>query len=79
MSWSVTEHQAVRQFFDALSEHSAVDLVSCVIYDAEATGSNKKVEAMLSMDVQGAFDAVLQKRLLCRMHDQRWPRSLSFH
>ena len=35
-----------------------------------------KVTAMVTIDVQGAFDAVLHKRLLHRMRNQGWPRLL---
>ncbi|KAI0991065.1 hypothetical protein K3495_g17122 [Podosphaera aphanis] len=37
---------------------------------------NSKVTAMVTLDVQGAFDAVLHKRLLHWMRNQGWPRSL---
>ena len=77
MAWSVIEHEVVpRQLFGALPGRSAVGLVSCVIHDAEATMRSNKVTAMITMDVQGAFDAVLHKRLLCRMRDQGWSRRL---
>ncbi|KAI0994466.1 hypothetical protein K3495_g13716, partial [Podosphaera aphanis] len=77
MAWLAIKHQAVpQQLFGALPGRSAVDLVSCVIHDAEAAMRNNKVTAMVTLDVQGAFDAVLHKRLLHRMRNQGWPRSL---
>ncbi|KAI0997565.1 hypothetical protein K3495_g10621 [Podosphaera aphanis] len=77
MAWLAIKHQAVpQQLFGALPGRSAVDLFSCVIHDAEAARRNNKVTAMVALDVQGAFDAVLHKRLLHRMRNQGWPRSL---
>ena len=77
MAWLAIEHRVVpQQLFGALPGRSAVDLVSCVIHDAEAAMRNNKVTAMITLDVQGAFDAVLHKRLLHRMRNQGWPRLL---
>ncbi len=77
MAWLAIKHQVVpQQLFGALPGRSAVDLVSCVIHDVEAAMRNNKVTAMVTLDVQGAFDAVLHKRLLQRMRNQGWPRSL---
>lgn len=75
--WLAIKYQVVpQQLFGALPGRSAVDLVSCVIHDAEAAMRNIKVMAMVTLDVQGAFDAVLHKRLLRRMREQGWPKTL---
>ena len=77
MAWLAIEHRAVpQQLFSALPGRSAIDLVSCVIHDAEATMRKSKVMAMATLDVQGAFDAVLHKRLLYRMREQGWSINL---
>ncbi|KAI0992584.1 hypothetical protein K3495_g15601, partial [Podosphaera aphanis] len=65
MAWLAIKHRVIpQQLFGALPGRSAVDLVSCVVHDAEAAMRNSKVTAMVTLDVQGAFDAVLHKRLL---------------
>ncbi|KAI0997208.1 hypothetical protein K3495_g10979 [Podosphaera aphanis] len=77
MAWLAIKHRVIpQQLFGALLGRSAVDLVSCVVHDAEAAMRNSKVTAMVTLDVQGAFDTVLHKRLLHRMRNQGWPRSL---
>ena len=77
MAWLAIKYEVVpQQLFGALPGRSAVDLVSCVIHDAEAAMRNNKVMAMVTLDVQGAFDAVLHKRLLRRMREQGWPKIL---
>lgn len=59
MAWLAIEHQVIpQQLFGAFSGRSAVDLVSCVRHDAEATMRNNKFMAMITLDVQGALDAV---------------------
>ena len=67
MALSVIEHQVVQLLFGALPERSAVDLVSYVIHEAEITMRNDKVVAMITMDVQGASDAVLNECILRKM------------
>ena len=77
MAWLAIKHRVVpQQLFGALPGRSAVDLVSCVIHDAEAAMRNNKVTAMVTLDVQGTFDAVLHNRLLHRMRNQGWTSSL---
>lgn len=64
MEWLLIEHRVVpQQLFGALLGCSAVDLVSCIIHDTEAAMRNNKVTAMVTLDVHGALDAVLHKRL----------------
>ena len=77
MSWLAIKYKVVHpQLFGALPGRSAVDLVSCVIHDAEAAMRSNKVTAIVTLDIQGAFDAVLHNRLLSRMRGQGWPLSL---
>ncbi|RYP45714.1 hypothetical protein DL768_007978 [Monosporascus sp. mg162] len=50
-----------------------MDLVASFVHDTEqALASGLKV-SMVTLDVQGAFDALLKRRLLQRMRRQGWP------
>jgi ribonuclease HI len=60
----------------ALPRRSAMDLVTAFTHDVEHAFAMKKHVTMVTMDVQGAFDALLKNRLLQRMRKQGWPRSL---
>ncbi|RAL59630.1 hypothetical protein DID88_006489 [Monilinia fructigena] len=50
-----------------------MDLVSAFVYDVECAFARKREVTLVTMDVQGAFDALLPRRLLKRMQDQGWP------
>ena len=56
----------------ALPKRSAMDLVAAFTHDVEKAFSSGQHVAMVTMDVQGAFDALLKNRLLHRMRDQGW-------
>ncbi|KAG0152997.1 hypothetical protein PDIDSM_1956 [Penicillium digitatum] len=60
----------------ALPKLSATDLVASFTHDAEMALSQNKQVTLVTMDVQGAFDALLRRRLLKRMGEQGWPREL---
>ncbi|KAI0995925.1 hypothetical protein K3495_g12256, partial [Podosphaera aphanis] len=64
------------QQFGALLKRSATDLVSCVVYDVEEASSQGWAATFVTLDVQGAFDAVLHNRLVRRMQSQGWPDSI---
>jgi len=64
------------QHLGATPGRSAMDLVASLTHDVEAALSKNEEATMVTMDVLGAFDAVLRRRLLKRMADQGWPRSL---
>ena len=53
-----------------------MDLVACFTHDAKAALAAGNEVTMVTMDVQGAFDALLKYRLLQRMTDQGWPLPL---
>jgi hypothetical protein len=53
-----------------------MDLVTAFTADAEAALAVKKEVTMITIDVQGAFDILLAKRLLTRMTKQGWPLPL---
>ncbi|RAL63687.1 hypothetical protein DID88_003730 [Monilinia fructigena] len=60
----------------ALPKRSAMDLVACFTHDVELAFSKGLEVTMVTMDVQGAFDALLKRRLLDRMKTQGWPLTL---
>jgi hypothetical protein len=53
-----------------------MDLVALFTYDVKAALAHGKEVTMFILDVQGAFDAVLKRRLLRRITEQGWPFSL---
>lgn len=74
MSYLAIVHSVVgRQQFGALSKRAATDLVSCVVHDIEEARSQGWASTFVTLDVQGAFDAVLHNRLIWRMNSQGWP------
>lgn len=60
------------QQFGALPKRAAVDLVAALIHDIETALSAGKVATVATMDVQGAFDAILRNRLTLRLRQQGW-------
>lgn len=64
------------QHFGALPKRSAVDLTTCLTHDIEGALNSGKEATLLTMDVQGAFDAVLPNRLAKRLREQGWPDTL---
>ncbi|KAF4417974.1 RNA-directed DNA polymerase from transposon X-element [Fusarium acutatum] len=60
----------------AIPTRSATDLLACVTHDIEHSLENRRTATMMTLDVQGAFDAVLRRRLMIRMLQQGWPRNL---
>src|SRR5204863_9732827 len=57
-------------------KRSAMDLVASFTHDAEAAMAMGREVTMVTMDVQGAFDALLVRRLLKCMTKQGWPLPL---
>lgn len=60
----------------ALPKRSAMDLVASFAHDVEIARSKGHRVTMVTLDVQGAFDALLRNRLLYRMREQGWPYAL---
>ncbi|KAJ2900039.1 RNA-directed DNA polymerase from transposon X-element [Zalerion maritima] len=60
----------------ALPTRSATDLIACVTHEIEHSLENRHTATMMTLDVQGAFDATLRKRLMLRMLQQGWPTNL---
>jgi len=73
MAWTaMTEGILSSQHTGALPKRSAMDLVTSFTHDVERAFAQGKCVTMVTMDVQGAFDALLVNRLLHRMKAQGW-------
>ncbi|RAL60508.1 hypothetical protein DID88_009704 [Monilinia fructigena] len=70
------QHIRAPQHGGALPKRSAVDLVASFVYDVESAFAQGKEVTLVTLDVQGAFDALLPRRLLERMRKQGWPVKL---
>ncbi|KAI0992291.1 hypothetical protein K3495_g15895 [Podosphaera aphanis] len=73
---AITAEVVGHQQFGALPKRSATDLVACVVHDIEEARTQNWTSTLVTLDVQGAFDAVLHNRLLMRMQKQGWPDSV---
>jgi len=60
----------------ALPKRSAIDLVASFTHDVEKAMAEGKQVTMVTLDIQGAFDALLANRLLQRIQRQGWPMTL---
>ena len=60
------------QHISALHRRSAPDLATALTHDMEWALAKGHVATLATMDVQGAFDALLARRLLARMRAQGW-------
>jgi hypothetical protein len=70
MSWLVVTLQVINnQQFGALPLRSFIDLTTCLTHDVEEALSSGQKASLLTMDVKGAFDAVLPGRLTCRLRE----------
>ena len=58
------------QHFGALPLRSAVDLTTCLTHDIEKALNNKLKATLLTLDIKGAFDNVLPRRLVHRLRKQ---------
>ena len=73
-SWTALKTQLLNpQHCSALPRRSATDLAASFTHDAELALSQGKQVTMVTMDIQGAFDALLVHRLLTRLLQQGWP------
>ncbi|RAL61402.1 hypothetical protein DID88_009535 [Monilinia fructigena] len=74
ISWAAIHYGVISpQHGGALPKRSAVDLVASFVYDVESAFAQGKEVTLVTLDVQGAFDALLPRRLLERMRKQGWP------
>ncbi|KAK5996418.1 putative RNA-directed DNA polymerase from transposon BS-like protein [Cladobotryum mycophilum] len=77
MAWILVQHEVLDpKQAGALLKRSAVDLAVALIHDIDQALMEGKVATLVTMDVQGAFDAVLCNRLLLRLREQGWPITL---
>ncbi|RAL59181.1 hypothetical protein DID88_006737 [Monilinia fructigena] len=77
LSWEAIHYGVISpQHGGALPKRSAVDLVASFVYDAETAFAQSKEVTLVTLDVQGAFDALMPRRLLERMRKQGWPMKL---
>ena len=77
MAWLAVTLQVIGpQQFGALPLRSSVDLTTCLTHDVEEALLNGQKASFLTMDVKGAFDAVLPGRLAHRLREQGWPDHL---
>lgn len=56
----------------ALPTRAASDLLACLTHDIEHSLETGGTASILTLDLKGAFDATLQKRLMLRMRQQGW-------
>jgi Reverse transcriptase (RNA-dependent DNA polymerase)/Endonuclease-reverse transcriptase len=78
MAWVAVTHKVVAsQQFGALPLRSAVDLTTCLTHDVEDALNQGRTASLLTLDVKGAFDAVLPGRLVRRLREQGWPDNLT--
>jgi len=77
MAWATVQNQVLQpQQMGALPRRSAVDVVAALLHDIEAAMEKRQVATLVTIDVEGAFDAVLRNRLLLRLREQGWPENI---
>ncbi|KAI1002774.1 hypothetical protein K3495_g5429 [Podosphaera aphanis] len=77
MSWIAIKHKVLAsQRFGALPQRSSVDLTTCLTHDVEMALAKGLTATMATLDIKGAFDAVLRGRLIKRLRKQGWPAQL---
>jgi hypothetical protein len=55
------------QHFGALPGRAATDLVAAAVHDIEESWARGKVASLLTLDIKGAFDAVMLGRMVKRL------------
>jgi hypothetical protein len=76
IAWAAMTNGVISsQQLGALPKRSAMDLVTSFTHDVKAAWARGEQVTMVTMDVQGAFDALLKSRLLHRMAQQGWPHA----
>ncbi|KAI1002862.1 hypothetical protein K3495_g5340 [Podosphaera aphanis] len=77
MSWIAIQYKILaRQQFGALPKRSSVDLITCLTHDVETALARGLTATMATLDIKGAFDAVLPGRLVRRLREQGRPVQL---
>lgn len=62
-----------KQHFGGFPGRGAADLAACAAHDIELALLNRRVAALYTLDVKGAFNAVLPNRFAVRLRQQEWP------
>ncbi|ODM21120.1 hypothetical protein SI65_04173 [Aspergillus cristatus] len=74
LAWIAIRHKVLHpQQFGALPCRSATDLAAALVHDIEEAWARGLFASMLTLDIKGAFHAVLQGRLTQRLCSQGWP------
>lgn len=74
MAYLAIKHKVVHHNqAGALPQRSATDIVAALVHDVEMAFRHQKVATLVTMDVEGAFDAILRNRLLLQLRKQGWP------
>lgn len=77
MSWVAIKYKVLaRQQFGALPLRSSVDLTTSLTHDIETALAKGMTASVATLDIKGAFDAVLPGRLVRRLREQGWPAML---
>ena len=77
MAWTALQAKLLSpQHAGALPKRSATDLAAALTRDLQAAVGSGKLATIVTMDVQGAFDALLPRRLIRRVMKQGWPLPL---
>ena len=73
MAWSALQAGILSpQHISALPKRAATDLLAAFTHDVEKELNKGRCSLLFTMDVQGAFDALLIKRFLRRCREQGW-------
>lgn len=77
MAWISIKYKILAyQQFGALPLRSSVDLTTCLTHDIESSMAKGHTATVATLDIKGAFDAVLPGRLVHRLREQGWPTHL---
>ena len=73
MAWiSIKFKILAHQQFGALPLRSSVDLTTCLTHDIENSLNKCQTASVATLDIKGAFDAILPGRLVYRLREQGW-------
>lgn len=74
MAWIAIKYKVLASHqFGALPLRSYVDLTTCLTHDVETALVKGQTASVATLDIKGAFDAVLPGRLIRRLREQGWP------
>ena len=77
LAWTAIKHKVLHpQQFGALPCRSATDLAAALVHDIEESWARGLSASILTLDLKGAFDAVLSGRLNHRLRRQGWPATV---